>query len=866
MKKRLLFIAMLLMYALFFIGTEFSVLQGQPIKGSWTSIADLPTARWFPGTSAYDGKIYVIGGNTNSTSAPLDIVEVYDPSNDTWEPKSPMPESRAQLSSAVVDGKIYVIGGSSGPTSWAPVANVYIYDPSSDTWSQGTDMPGPRTELALVAAAGKIYAIGGITGSSAGSNSVDIYDPSSDTWSQGADMPTARGTMPAVELNGKIYVFGGSNGNASGWNHYPTLEVYDIAGNTWETKANMPFSRSHLAGCVLNNKIYALGGSQVNSGVTYADVASYDAATNTWTTEPSMLTAREAFKAVTLDGKIFAIGGTQMQNSLVAFSNSEVFDTVPKVFISDSELRLPMQQSGFIGKIFVPNSGSLDFTYQLIEDVYDDSLFLLHNDSILAANDFELTAAKEFTIEVLAISENDDSVRTLINLDAIFRVEALFTGPMGFLLTSSDKKVMIDNLSSKSPCYSFISNSDTIYESMKSGADPFNHVDIIYTSHSHCCHFDPVLLFNAITNNPEAIAIMNDDVRTAMNTYFTDNPDLLDRVYVPDLSLNEYIDTTIAGVELRLTKISHEGLSTLCINIMLDSIRFTDFDDYNDLTTGTYQTIGFTQVPTDVAFLGSQLLNRQDILTAIYNPSGLLTFSHINGYTQSLYNTLMTSAADLNELGYQTKILGWPMQLFAYKKLRNKMFSSTLNSPPVLSRSFSEVNAETNTTVIVTIPASSFVDPEPDDNISYSFLINGHPLSYYDWSTFENAQSRLVMTPTVAGNYTITVIATDNHLSFAKTAFAMHITDPEAIENAENNESFNIYPNPAQSNITIESASILNNTYSVRLINMLGETVYTKNELNERIFSIDISRFPESMMYLVMTLEGRSECYKVIKN
>jgi N-acetylneuraminic acid mutarotase len=866
MRKKLLLIAALLCAALFFIETDYSKLQGQSIKGSWTSIADLPTARWFAGTSVYDGKIYVIGGNQDASTDPLKDVEMYDPAFDSWETKSPMPVARAQVSSCVVDGKIYVIGGSSGPDSWTPVAGVYIYDPSSDTWSQGTDMPDPRTEMPLVAAQGKIYAIGGITAGSAGSKSVDIYDPSSDTWTQGTDMPTARGTMPAVEQNGKIYVFGGSNGNASGWNHYPTLEVYDIAGNTWETKADMPFSRSHLAGCLLNNKIYALGGSQVNSGISYPDVASYDAASDTWTSEPPMLIAREAFKAVTVDGKIFAIGGTQMQMNLVAFSNSEVYDTVPKVFITDSELRLPMKQSGLIGKLFVPNSGMLNFTYQLSEGLYDDSLFIIQHDSLLAVNNFALTAKKEYTIEVLAISENDDSVKTVISLDAIFRVDAWFTAPMGFLLTSSDKKVMIDNLSSKSPCYSFISNSDTIYESMKSGADPFNNVDIIYTSHSHCCHFDPTLLFSAINNNPGAIAIMNDDVREAMNSYFTDNPDLLDRVYVPDLAINEFIDTTIAGVEMRLTKMSHDGRSTLCINLMLDSIRFTNFDDYNDLATADYQTIGFTQVPTDVAFLGSGLLSRQDILTDIYSTSGVLTFSHINAYSPALNNTLITQAEELNALGYQTKILVWPMQQFAYKKENYKMVSTTLNSPPLLNRTFNEVDAEINTTVRINITQSAFKDADPDDVLSYSFLINGHPLSSYDWATYDDAQYRLEMTPPSAGNYTITVIATDNHLSFSKTAFLVKITQPEALENLEENAAFTVYPNPAQSVIRVESTFDINITYSVKLINMLGEILYEQNELDERRFSIDISGMPESMMFLILTVDGKCECHKVIRN
>lgn len=865
-QKRELRLILAVLSLFFFAQTNLSVLYAQSIKGSWTNIAKMPTARWFPGTCAYDGKIYVIGGNSDANSAPLNVVEVYNPTSDSWEAKSPIPAARSQLSACEVDGKIYVIGGSSGPTGWIPVAGVYIYNPANDTWSQGADMPNPRAELALVAVGGKIYAIGGIDGTSTGSKSVDIYDPVSNTWSKGKDMPTARGTMPAVEMNGKIYVFGGSNGNVSGWNHCMTLEVYDIADDSWETKAGMPFSRSHLTGCKLNNKIYALGGSQVGNGISYAEVASYNPVLDDWSFEPSMITAREAFTATVVDDKIYAIGGTQIQKGLVAFSDAEVYDTIARVFISDSEIRLPKKESALIGKLYVPNSGTLKFTYELSEGMYDDSLFVVQNDSVFAAADFNLNAGKEYTIDVLAVSENDDTVHSQIKLTTYFKVEAVFTGPSGFTLTSSDKRVMIDAFSSKSPCYSFISNSDTIYESMKAGADPFNHADIIYTSHSHCCHFDASLLYNALNNNPTAIAVMNDDVRQAMNSYFTAHPELLNRVYVPKLSVNQYIDTTIAGVDLRLTKISHEGSTTLCINVMLDSIRFTNFDDYNDLTLSTYQTIGFGKLPTDVAFLGSQLLNHQDVLTSVYNPGGLLTFSHINAYSSSLNSSMLTKTGALNDLGYQTDILVWPMEMFSYTKKNGSLIREKLNNAPALNKTFDVVNAEVNTEVIVNIPKSSFKDQDAGDVLSYSFLISGQPLSACEWAIFDNAKSRLVMTPVKAKNYTITVIATDNHLSFSNTSFALKVAKSTDIEENESGSDFSIYPNPTQSLITIGSTKQIHGTYSVRIYNLLGEILYMKNETGEKELSIDLSGFPKSVMYLILTYDGKTECHKIVRN
>jgi N-acetylneuraminic acid mutarotase len=862
MKNKLLFFSKRILILVLVFHLISSLLTSQTIKGSWESITNMPTARWYPGTTVYDDKIYVIGGNTSSTTAPLNVVEVYNPTTDTWETKTPMPVPRSQLSACTLDGKIYVIGGSSGPSSWTPVPNVDVYDPANDTWSEGADMPGPRAELGLVAVQDKIYAIGGIDGTSTASKSVDIYDPLSDTWSKGADMPTARGTMPACELDGKIYVFGGSNGGISGWNHYDTLEVYDITSDSWSTKQDMPFSRSHLTGCVLNNKIFALGGTQINQNMSYATMASYDPNTDIWESEPSMITAREAFKAVVVNGKIYAIGGTQYQNGLVAFPNAEVFDTLPKVVISNSEIRLPADQAGFIGKLYVPNSGDLIFTFSKDDILYDGALFELRNDSVFTAQNFGLNSDKEYQFEILAISENNDSVRTVIKLSTFYKVNAVFTGPNGFLLESSDKKVMIDVLSSKTLGYGFLANSNDIYENMKNAVEPFNNIDLIYTSHSHPCHFDAELLLNAMINNPGAISVMGVDVKNAMVQYFATNPGLEDRIFAPVIPVNTFIDTTFAGIKIRLTNIVHEGSTTLSINFMLDSIQFVHFDDYNSLTEDDYNTIGFTQLSTDVAFLGSLLLNgEQTMIKETYKTSGYITISHIVNIS-SLYNDYVTKAEKLKALNYQVNIPRWPMEMFSYKKSDNRISLCTLNSAPKLNRTFQDQTVEKDNTLMVNIPDDAFKETDPDDTIKYSFAINNMPLP--EWAIYNTITQNLELTASEAKTYTITITATDNHLSFANTSFKLQVTEPVAIENRVNNTGFKVYPNPAQSLINIENSGDQKSGYSVELYNLLGEKIYSVNNYQDNKITIDLSKFSESVMFLIITRDGTIESYKII--
>ena len=69
-------------------------------------------------------------------------------------------------------------------------------------------------------------------------------------------MPTARSEAVAGVINGKIYVAGGEVGNVP----FNTLEVYDPATDSWETKAPLPKACYRAAAGVIDGKLYVVGG------------------------------------------------------------------------------------------------------------------------------------------------------------------------------------------------------------------------------------------------------------------------------------------------------------------------------------------------------------------------------------------------------------------------------------------------------------------------------------------------------------------------------------------------------------------------------------------------------------------------------
>ena len=156
---------------------------------------------------------------------------------DTWTTKADMPTARSYLSASVVDGKIYAIGGLSDQSRALPT--VEMYEPVTNTWVRKADMPTARLNFATSVVGGRIYAIGGLPGTvGAAYSKVEEYDPVTDTWTRKADMPTARNGFGAGVVNGKIYTIGGIGVNGN-WN-VPSAVVEEYTPEGWRPSLLSP--------------------------------------------------------------------------------------------------------------------------------------------------------------------------------------------------------------------------------------------------------------------------------------------------------------------------------------------------------------------------------------------------------------------------------------------------------------------------------------------------------------------------------------------------------------------------------------------------------------------------------------------------
>jgi N-acetylneuraminic acid mutarotase len=238
-----------------------TAVEYDPVTDGWTNCgsacAPLSAARSALAAAAVNGKVYVIGGVTESGDA-TGAVEEFDPSLNQWThcggTCKAMPTARFAHALGVVNGLIYAVGGHDGTNA---LNTVEIYDPVSNGWSAGTAMPTAREKLTVSAVNGKIYAIGGHGSSVLGV--VEEYDAANDQWSNCggtcATLPTARKSAASAAVLGKIYVIGGAGPLA-------TVEAFDPAANSWATKTAMPTAREQLGVAVEETlgHIYAIGG------------------------------------------------------------------------------------------------------------------------------------------------------------------------------------------------------------------------------------------------------------------------------------------------------------------------------------------------------------------------------------------------------------------------------------------------------------------------------------------------------------------------------------------------------------------------------------------------------------------------------
>jgi hypothetical protein len=201
-----------------------------PVRATWSAIADAPVARISAAAGFIGGKLYVVGGWDNNSDTVTEL-DIYDPATDSWSMGTPDPVAQGGgVAHAVLNDKLYLIGGCNGLCS-PGLSDVEVYNPIGDSWSAAADYPETATFVSCGAIEGKLYCAGSL-GNSGVSGSGYVYDPASNSWSPIADMANPQAGALYTATNGMLLVGGGFDSSGAITN---AVEAYDPRSDSWDT-------------------------------------------------------------------------------------------------------------------------------------------------------------------------------------------------------------------------------------------------------------------------------------------------------------------------------------------------------------------------------------------------------------------------------------------------------------------------------------------------------------------------------------------------------------------------------------------------------------------------------------------------------
>lgn len=140
-----------------------------PASGQWRELADAPRPRDHFHAAVLDGRLYAAGGRTSShatgegMSLTVTAVDVYDIAAGTWSTlDDPLPTARSGNATVAYDGRIFVLGGESEAQTpahdeveaWNPALARWEHLPSLPTGRHGTQATLHADALHIAAGSG----------------------------------------------------------------------------------------------------------------------------------------------------------------------------------------------------------------------------------------------------------------------------------------------------------------------------------------------------------------------------------------------------------------------------------------------------------------------------------------------------------------------------------------------------------------------------------------------------------------------------------------------------------------------------------------------------------------------------------------
>jgi N-acetylneuraminic acid mutarotase len=309
------------------------VVQGITYQlGAWNSTASFTTPRSAHTSVAYNGYVYVLGGEGSDGTRYNDVQYApihADGSLGSWKNATPFNTGRRSHTSIAYNGYLYVIGGT---PSGGGVCNDVQYarinpDGSLGNWQGTTPFNTGRLCHTSAVDNGYLYVIQGFYYSAAWPMT-DVQfakinaDGSLGAWQNTTTFSPARWGHESVAYDGRIYSMGGSNWNGS---YYTLNDVRYSSANPdgtlggWEDTTLMDLSLCSFGLVEYNRNFIITGGNNGSVGdvdnVQFVKINA-DGSLGSWQSMLSLDSARAGHTSVVYNGYLYVIGGSDSSGNV----------------------------------------------------------------------------------------------------------------------------------------------------------------------------------------------------------------------------------------------------------------------------------------------------------------------------------------------------------------------------------------------------------------------------------------------------------------------------------------------------------------------------------------------------------------------
>ncbi|XP_065508657.1 kelch-like protein 26 isoform X2 [Caloenas nicobarica] len=229
-----------------------------------------------------DNFVYIVGGQHlqyRSGEGAVDICYRYDPHLNQWLRIQAMQESRIQFQLNVLHGMVYATGGRNRSGS---LASVEKYCPKNNEWTYVCSLKRRTWGHAGATVGDKLYISGGYGISVEDKKALHCYDPAVDQWEFKTPMNEPRVLHAMVSANNKIYALGGRMDHVDRCFDVLAVEYYVPETDQWTTVSPMRAGQSEAGCCLLEKKIYIVGGYNWHLNNVTSIVQVYNTETDEW--------------------------------------------------------------------------------------------------------------------------------------------------------------------------------------------------------------------------------------------------------------------------------------------------------------------------------------------------------------------------------------------------------------------------------------------------------------------------------------------------------------------------------------------------------------------------------------------------------